>query len=647
MKVGDIRSRIWLAALVPVTVIVLMLVGVFLAARIADNEQVHNQRSRLLARQLALASEYGLFSGNIGHLQTIASSALRDPDIRSIAILNPQGEVLVRAGVRGYRTVPVELGQETQAAVPDQDTELLSQPVTASQVKLDDLFAANAAPAGAAPAVLGNLLIEFSHQRMRQRERELLLLGLELGLIGMLLGGWLAVRLARGVIRPVLRVSSMIERIGQGELGVRATVLTDDPLREMQIGLNRMAERLEFGRDELERRIDSATLALREKKEEAESATLAKSRFLAAASHDLRQPTHALGMFVARLGQLKHNAETTHLIENLEVAVQATQDLLNGLLDISRLDAMAVQVQVHAFALSDIFDRLHDGLALTATEKGLRLRIRAANVGLMSDPTLLYSILLNLVGNALRYTHQGGVLLACRVSADRKHARIEVWDTGIGIAPEHHQAIFKEFYQVGNTERNRARGLGLGLNIVERTAQLLGHRLQMCSRPGVGTRFSIEVPLSPPGTSLARASAFGARATEDIAGLVVLVVEDDPLAREGLVSLLASWGAVVLAADGLAAALNLLNEGETPDVIISDYRLAEGETGIETIHLLRVAAGQWVPACLMSGDTDPGLIQAARDAGLTLLHKPVRPAKLRSLIRRLSRRGHADGVALV
>ena len=369
----------------------------------------------------------------------------------------------------------------------------------------------------------------------------------------------------------------------------------------------------------------------------AEDANRAKSRFLAAASHDLRQPTHALGMFVARLGQLEHNTETSHLIERLDTSVQAMRDLLDALLDISRLDAGAVPVHLQAFALSDVFDQLKAELALLAAEKGLSLRVRPCNVWVLSDPVQLHRILLNLLSNALRYTSVGAVLLACRVKQGGRSASIEVWDTGIGIAPEHQKAIFKEFYQVGNVERDRSKGLGLGLNLVQRTAALLQHKLQMWSRPGVGSRFSVEVPLAPIGAVIERRSPERAQPLVDLANLVVLVIEDDALVRESLVGLIAGWRAVVVAAEGLSGALSYLEAGLVPDLIISDYRLRDGENGIAALQQLRKQAGRAVPACLISGDTDPALLLAVRQAGLTLLHKPVRPAKLRSLIARLAR----------
>jgi signal transduction histidine kinase/CheY-like chemotaxis protein len=369
----------------------------------------------------------------------------------------------------------------------------------------------------------------------------------------------------------------------------------------------------------------------------AEDANRAKSRFLAAASHDLRQPTHALGLFVARLGQLEHNTEASYLIERLDTSVQAMRDLLDALLDISRLDAGAVPVHLQAFALSDVFDQLKTELALVAAEKGLSLRVRPCNVLVWSDPVQLHRILLNLLSNALRYTSAGAVLLACRVKDGGRSAWIEVWDSGIGIAPEHQEAIFKEFYQVGNVERDRSQGLGLGLNIVQRTAALLQHKLQIWSRPGVGSRFSFEVPLAPTGAVVERRRPERPQHLVDLANLVVLVIEDDALVRESLVGLIAAWRAVVVAAEGLSAALSYLEAGLVPDLIISDYRLRDGENGIATLQRLRKQAGRAVPACLISGDTDPALLLAVRQAGLTLLHKPVRPAKLRSLIERLAR----------
>jgi signal transduction histidine kinase len=636
MKFLDIRDRVLLAALLPVTVVAFLLSAVFLLGRVGDLDDAHEQRARSLARQVASASEYGVFAGNLGNLQTIAAGALREADVRSVLIQDVQGNVLARAGKVGYKNLPLLGDDESQWNDETTRHDLLVQPVTTAQLRLDDPFEPHVQPRGNAPQVLGHVVIEMSRQTVVSRERDMLMLGLAVTLGGLLFGGFLAVRIGQGVIGPILQVSDMIERLGRGELSARGAVLPDDPLRDLQQGLNQMAERLQQGRDELEQRVASATLELRKKKEEAETATLAKSRFLAAASHDLRQPTNALGMFVARLAQLPHDEETRHLIANLEASVQAMQDLLDALLDISRLEAHSVKVSVRAFPLAELLEPLGSGLMPVAQEKGLRLRVRPSHAWVMSDPTLLSRILLNLVSNALSYTRQGGVLVAARPSRGGSHVRIEVWDTGIGIAPEYQQDIFKEFFQIANPERDRSKGLGLGLNIVDRTAKLLGCPLKLTSVPGRGTRFMIEVSMAPPGTPKLALSPPEVLPAADLLGLQVLVIEDDSFSAQALSGLLVSWGCRVVAVDDLQGALAAVGGDWAPQALLSDYRLRQGETGIEAIRQLRLVLGRAVPAGLMSGDTDPALMQACRDANLPLLHKPVRPAKLRALLRRLA-----------
>jgi signal transduction histidine kinase/CheY-like chemotaxis protein len=633
----DIRSRMLLAALLPVTLVAALLSTVFLAGRYVDLDEAHQQRVRSLARQLASASEYGLFSANTSSLQAIAAGALRETDVRSVLILDAQGHSLAMAGWTGQAALPALGAQEQRWIDARSGHELLVQPVSPSQLRLDDLFDGRD-PAGAGQAQpLGHVVMEVSRAGVVARSQTMLAIGLAVTLGGLLFGGVLAVRIGRGVIQPVLRVSSMIERIGRGELTVRGQVRADDPLRDLQQGLNQMAEHLQQGRDELERRVALATAELRTKKDEAETATRAKSRFLAAASHDLRQPIHALGMFVARLAQLPHDRETRHLIVNLEASVRAMQDLLDALLDISRLDADAVRVQLQPVPLAPLFEQLRSALSPVASDKGLRLRVRTSSLWVQSDPTLLHRILLNLVSNGLRYTGHGGVLVGCRHSHSGKHLWIEVWDTGVGIAPEHQQDIFREFYQIGNPERDRSKGLGLGLNIVDRTARLLGHPLQLCSVPGHGTRFRLELPLAPAGDLQALMAASEPLPVDDVRGLRILVIEDDRQSAQALRGLLDSWGCVVALVEGLQGALTVVDGGFVPDLVLSDYRLRAGESGMQTLQRLRTQLERPLPACLMSGDTDPELIQSCRDAGLPLLHKPVRPAKLRTLIRRLAR----------
>ena len=656
---APIRFRILLASLLPVTLVSVLLAAFFLIARVGDNDAANSRSARSLARQIAVASEYGLFSANTQYLESVAKGALRESDVQSVSIVDARGYVLALAGKPSYTTVPVSSGGETER-LQDGGLILLFQPVIAGLFKTDDLFQEAADSRQSKGQLLGHVLIEYSRAGVLQRQGEMLGLGLGLALGALLLGAWMAVRLGRRVTMPIVRVSRMIERLGQGELSSRIAVMTNDPLIEVSRRLNTMAERLETGRDQLEQHIATATqslrekkdeaeataLALQEKKQEAEDATRAKSRFLAVASHDLRQPTHAMGMFVSQLRHIALPQQTSELIENLDSAVIWLQDLLDSLLDFSRLDAGTLQLDVRAVALTDIFAQLRSELAVPAIAKGLRLRIRTTPLMVMSDPALLHRILSNLLGNGVRYTHKGGVLLGCRRTGDGQHVRVEIWDTGIGIAAAHHKDIFRDFYQVGNPHHGHEKGLGLGLAIVERSARLLGHPLRMWSEPGVGTRFSIEIPLAPDDAMGDRRSSLRMADPDNFTGSIVMVIEDMALVREGLVSLLKSWGLQAIGVENLSMALPHLKPGLRPDLIVSDYRLSENENGIDAIIGLRAAAGCNIPACLISGDTDASVLQAAQAADLHLLQKPVRPAKLRSLLRHLLAESHPDRLGL-
>ena len=376
---------------------------------------------------------------------------------------------------------------------------------------------------------------------------------------------------------------------------------------------------------------------LQAKKELAESAHRAQSRFLSAASHDLRQPAHALGLFMTQLMPLPLEPPVRHLVNCAHEAVRDMQSMLDGLFDLSRLDVESTQSQVRPFALSDVLTPLRNGYAAEASAKGLRFRVRPHRAWVQSDPVLLQRILLNLVSNAIRYTPQGTVLVACRVARDARLLHIEVRDSGIGIAAEDHERIFQEFYQVDNPQRDRRQGLGVGLSIVQRCCLLLDLPLSLRSSPGCGTTFRLSVPLAQQPTVRVMAPAPKVPLAQDLQGVHVLVIEDDVMNREALSGLLASWGCQVSMAAclGEALALELGGRRPWPDVIVSDYRLADQQNGLDAIRHVRELAGREIAACVISGDTQPHVTQRVREAGLVLLSKPVRPAKLRGLLRHL------------
>ncbi len=444
---------------------------------------------------------------------------------------------------------------------------------------------------------------------------------------------------------PIRALQEGAARIGAGALDHRLEVKTGDELQALAEEFNRMAARLSESYAGLE-------LKVAERTRELERANQARSRLLRAASHDLRQPLHALGLFVAQFGARAPDAETRHIAAQAGAAVTALQELLDAILDISRLDAGAVSPKVADFGVATLLDRLATAFAPSAAEKGLRLRVVPSRLVVRSDPVLLGRILLNLAANALRYTQRGGILIGCRRRGGL--VRIEVWDTGIGIAPEQRQAIFQEFYQAADP-RVGGQGLGLGLAIAARLAALLGSHIEVASRLGNGSVFAVEVPRGEPTAAPGRSGAIAAtgrlpeHSLEDAAsgrgrpsyGALVLVVDDDALVREAMQSLLAQWGCTVAAAATGEEAVTLLEGGDRlPDALLCDYRLPGAETGIEVIRRLQAVAGRAIPAALVSADTAPESLQTMRASGYPMLPKPVAPAKLRALLEHLVAAAH-------
>ena len=304
--------------------------------------------------------------------------------------------------------------------------------------------------------------------------------------------------------------------------------------------------------------------------------------------------------------------------------------MLNSLLDFSRIEAGVVKPQVQPFRLQPLLNKIEVELAAQADGKGIVYRSRETGAVVASDAALVELILRNLVTNAIRYTARGGVLVGCR----RRGAAvvIEVWDTGIGIAPEHQAEVFREFHQLGNPERDRNKGLGLGLAIASGLAAALGHKLTLASRPRRGSVFRLTVPLSREVPLPEPATRSGGKAR--LLKLRVLVIDDDEIVRAGMAHLLRDWGAVCDAAGTIDEALALAR-AHAPDLVLSDYRLREQRTGAEAIAAVRgLLAPQEVPALLVTGDTAPERLREAEASGVPLLHKPVAPADLyRAILR--------------
>ena len=373
---------------------------------------------------------------------------------------------------------------------------------------------------------------------------------------------------------------------------------------------------------------------LRRQKEEIDRANDAKTRFLAAASHDLRQPMQAIALLVESLQDRVQEPATRNIVESMRNSVVAMSSLLNEILDISKLDAGTVKPQPTAFPVSRVLDRLRSSFANQAAKRYLTFRVRPSDAVIETDEVLLYRILANLTNNALRYTRKGGVLVACRARGD--DLSIEVWDSGVGIASDQLQDIFREFYQVANPLRDREQGLGLGLAIVERTARLLGLPLLVRSRQGRGSVFSVTVKRGVQ----ARPGAVEGAAPETLEGCKVLVVENERDIRAAMTLLLEGWKCrVAAAASGAELDDALARLGAAPDAVIADYGLA-GDNGIVVIDRVRKRHPA-VEGVLVSGDVSQEALKQAQLAGYPMLHKPVRPARLRAMLGAIRREHEA------
>lgn len=379
--------------------------------------------------------------------------------------------------------------------------------------------------------------------------------------------------------------------------------------------------------DQLQRQTEAALSAQRR----AEEANLAKSKFLAAASHDLRQPMHALVLFSGALIDEQRPAEAHALAHHIARSVDALEMLFNSLLDISKLDAGVTKPVVTDFYLDSLFSRLEDDFGGLAAGKRLALRIRPTGAVMRTDAQMLEQILRNLLSNALHYTERGGILVGCRRRGNAW--RIDVVDTGIGIAAAEQERVFEEFYQVGNPERDRRKGLGLGLAIVRRLSKLLDVPVVLRSRFGRGSVFSVTVPA---GTAVPQVRSEVAELGAYFDALRVLVVDDEPDVRLGLGLLLRGWGCDVLEAESHVQAVAAMEAAQwQPEFAIVDFRLAEGKTGLEVLDWLHEHFGADLPGIVISGDIAAERLHEVQASGYPLLHKPVSPAKLRSVLRNM------------
>ncbi|MBT2321703.1 hybrid sensor histidine kinase/response regulator [Variovorax paradoxus] len=623
---GSLQRDLLRLGVVPCAAVAIALTAWFTHSRLETLEAAFNAEGQAVARQVAAMSDLSLYAGDLPALQNVANAALRGGQVTRVEISNSAG-VYVTAGPK---TAPLA------------QLRMFTAPVTLREASRASAFAPEGSTAAGETPI--GLVQAFRDTTAYARERtRSLMAGIGIAMVA-LIAAWAWVRhTARAVAQPLRRISRTVAALEAGRFDARCNVVArgqgqeesaagrrraQHELANLAHDINRLAERLQRNRQQSDEQVREATAVALQRMAEAEQAALSRARFLAAASHDLRQPLHAMGLFIDGLLPTASAAQRPAVLR-LQEGAEFMGVLLDDLLEISRLDAQVLTPAISNVSLAMLFDQLEAQHAARAAAARVRLVWRDRGLAVRTDAALLLRIVGNLVSNAIHHTPPDGtVLVLARRSAGK--VRIEVRDNGVGIAPIHQARIFEEFYQVANTERDRRQGFGLGLAICARIAALLGTRIALRSALQAGSTFALELPRANPRDVLPPAAE--PLAASPLAGLRCLVVDDDPAILDASRALLGQWGChVECVATGSEALARLADAGTRFDVLLCDLQLAGDEDGMEVID----AARQLQPdalAVLVSGATGPEVLQRLRQGGVMLLTKPVAPAKLRALL---------------
>ncbi|WP_225782357.1 hybrid sensor histidine kinase/response regulator [Xenophilus sp. Marseille-Q4582] len=625
---GGLQRDLLRLGVLPCALLALLLTGWFTHARLDALDSLFEAEGLAIARQVAALSDLSLYAGDVPALQSVAQAALRTGQVTRVEISNSAGVYVSAGPAAGVQqrsfSAPVLLREASQAAFAPPGSAL----------------------AGERP--IGLVQTFRDTQPLSRARATTWLTSAGLALLALLVA-WLAARhMARRISRPLGRISRTVAALQAGHFGARCGVAADAPagrapheLATLAQDVNRLAEHLQQHQQISEARVREATAVALMRMTEAEQASLSRARFLAAASHDLRQPLHAMGLFIDGL-MAGASASQRPAMQRLQESTAFMSLLLDDLLEISRLDAQVLTPALADVRLADVFDALAAQHAAQAAQGGVRLVWQHRGLSVRSDAALLQRVLGNLVNNAIRHVPlDGTVMVVARARAGG--VRVEVRDNGVGIAPIHQSRIFEEFYQVSNTERDRRQGFGLGLAICARIAALLGTRIALRSALAHGSTFSIQLPrageAAPPAAAAPAEAAAAPPAS--VAGLHCLVVDDDPVILEGTRALLQQWGCTVrVGATFDEARAHLSAPGAALDVVLCDLQLAHAG-GADPADASRgglavlAAAREMQPQALfivISGATHAEALQRLRQQGVLLLTKPVAPARLRALL---------------
>ncbi|WP_398499025.1 ATP-binding protein [Variovorax sp.] len=599
-------QQLILLAMLPAMAATLVAITVLTRQHLDNLTELMRANAQTVALQVATVAQAPIVRMDRRALQRTAQSGTYQPHVQQVQIWSDDGEIVANS-----ETMDRARGEGLQVVVP---------------IVGDD------------GRTSGKVMVEISLGAVQNARRSVWLnvvLVLGASLVGVGLAGWWA---ARRISEPIRALGKAVDRLGAGE-AASVTIEGTSEVQHLQRGFNEAARALAESHRLLQSRITEATAELARKNQQLEVASQAKTRLLAAASHDLRQPLHALTLFSDGLANGETDPLRLQRIGHIRECVDSLDRLFSELLNLSQLDAGVLQPQWVDFPLDRLFDEISRNFRPVAEQQGLRLVARKTDLWVRCDYVMLSRILNNLVSNSLRHTLEGGVLIGARKRG--RGVRIDVVDTGVGIAQQHQARVFEEFYQVepsGRQASRGTRGMGLGLATVQRLAELLNTRVELSSRLNKGTCVRVLVRSAPAALPAPAVTAPHVPENDErcLEGLRILVIDDERTILEGLTVVLSNWGASVLAAQTRAEALAMADTWPVPpDVVVSDLLLQGGDNGLDVIAALERhprGIGTGTARLLVTGETKPDRLREVQSAGITVLYKPVSPRVLRQAI---------------
>ncbi|MGQ2999584.1 ATP-binding response regulator [Variovorax sp.] len=599
-------QQLILLAMLPAMAATLVAITVLTRQHLDNLTELMRANAQTVALQVATVAQAPIVRMDRRALQRTAQSGTYQPHVQQVQIWSDDGEIVANS-----ETMDRARGEGLQVVVP---------------IVGDD------------GRTSGKVMVEISLGAVQNARRSVWLnvvLVLGASLVGVGLAGWWA---ARRISEPIRALGKAVDRLGAGE-AASVTIEGTSEVQHLQRGFNEAARALAESHRLLQSRITEATAELARKNQQLEVASQAKTRLLAAASHDLRQPLHALTLFSDGLANGETDPLRLQRIGHIRECVDSLDRLFSELLNLSQLDAGVLQPQWVDFPLDRLFDEISRNFRPVAEQQGLRLVARKTDLWVRCDYVMLSRILNNLVSNSLRHTLEGGVLIGARKRG--RGVRIDVVDTGVGIAQQHQARVFEEFYQVepsGRQASRGTRGMGLGLATVQRLAELLNTRVELSSRLNKGTCVRVLVRSAPAALPAPAVTAPHVPENDErcLEGLRILVIDDERTILEGLTVVLSNWGASVLAAQTRAEALAMADTWPVPpDVVVSDLLLQGGDNGLDVIAALEHhprGIGTGTARLLVTGETKPDRLREVQSAGITVLYKPVSPRVLRQAI---------------